>query len=52
MLPKKKVKLNESPEMYLITTDEAVQLSLKSVRNFKTHAEYHLVGPNQFLLFS
>ena len=36
MPPKKKVKLNESPETNLIRTDNEVQLLLKSVRNFKT----------------
>ena len=36
MPPKKKVKLNESPEINLIWTDDEVQLLLESVRNFKT----------------
>ena len=36
MSPKKKVKLNESPEMNLIWTDGDAQLLLESVRNFKT----------------
>ena len=36
MPPKKKVKLNEYPEMNLIWTDDEVQLLLESVRNFKT----------------
>ena len=36
MLSKKKIKLNESPEINLIWTDDEVQLLLESVRNFKT----------------
>ena len=36
MPPKEKVKLNKSPEINLIWTDDGVQLLLESVRNFKT----------------
>ena len=36
MLSKKKIKLNESPEINLIWADDEVQLLLESVRNFKT----------------
>ena len=36
MLSKKKIKLNESPEINLIWTDDEVHLLLESVRNFKT----------------
>ena len=36
MPPKKKEKLNKSPEINLIWTNDEVQLLLESVRNFKT----------------
>ena len=36
MPPKKKVKLNESPETNLISTALELHLLLESVRNFKT----------------
>ena len=35
---KKKLQLNESPEINLIWTDDEVQLLLESVRNFKTES--------------
>ena len=55
MLPKNKVKLNESPEINLIWTDGEVQLLLESVRNFKTQkvcGGTNLFDPTTSLLFS
>ena len=37
MLPKKKVRLNESPEIHLIWRDEAVQLLLEKKKSSKNH---------------
>ena len=58
MPPKKKVKLNESPEVNLIwtgTADNEVQLLLESVRNIKTQkvcGSMTLFEPTTTLLFS
>ena len=55
MLPKNKVRLNESPEINLIWTDGEVQLLLESVRNFKTQkvcGGTNLFDPTTSLLFS
>ena len=55
MPPKEKVKLNKSPEINLIWTDDGVQLLLESVRNFKTQkvcGSTTLFDPTTSLLFS
>ena len=55
MPPKKKVKLNESPEVNLFWTDTEVQLLLESVRNIKTQkvcGSMTLFEPTTTLLFS
>ena len=49
-----KLKLNESPKIYLTWTDDAVQLLLESVRNFKTQklcGSTTLFAPINFCFF-